>query len=149
MTKRTCGTCSLCCKVMTVPDVTPAKTAHKWCSHIRPDHHGCSIYGTRPASCREFSCMWLGDNGVKDHWYPAKAKIVIHATVEKGAKYVSFVVDPAYPRRWQEEPWFSDIKEMARAGVEGRQGQKWATFVLVGDERIPIIGSTRLLRAAG
>jgi hypothetical protein len=148
MTTRICGSCSLCCKVMNVPDVIPAKTAHKWCSHASPGC-GCIIYDTRPASCREFSCMWLTDHRIKDHWYPAKARIVIHPTVEKGSNYVSFVVDPAYPLRWREEPYFSDIKEMARIGIEGRQGMKWATFVLIGDERIPIIGSERLLRAAG
>ena len=93
--------------------------------------------------------MWLIDNKFPDYWYPAKSKIVINALVEEGRRYTAFVVDPAYPNRWKEEPYFSDIKTIARAGIEGRLGEHWTTLVLIKDERIPIIGSARLLRAAG
>lgn len=145
--KRICGSCSLCCKVMGVTDVTPPKPNHDWCSHAKPGCGGCGIYRTRPESCRMFHCMWLIDTRIADHWYPAKAKIVIHATIERGGKYVSFIVDPAYPLRWREQPWFDDIKAMARIGIEGRRGEKWTTVVQMGDQRIPVIGSERLLRA--
>jgi hypothetical protein len=54
--------------------------------------------------------------------------------------YLAFVVDPAYPQRWREQPWFNDIKTLARAGMDGRlQGQKWTTVVLVGADRFPIL----------
>jgi hypothetical protein len=90
--------------------------------------------------------MWLIDNQIPDYWKPDKAKIVISPHLAEAHAYVGFVVDPAYPNRWREEPWFSDIKVMAKAGLKGlgRLGrfeeQKWTTVVLVGDERIPILG---------
>ena len=62
---------------------------------------------------------------------------------------MAFIVDPAYPTRWREEPWFSDIKYMAKAGIEGRLDQKWTTLVMIKGQRIPIIGTERLVRAAG
>jgi Fe-S-cluster containining protein len=132
---------------MGVTDVTPPKPPHGWCSHVKHPG-GCGIYRTRPESCRTFYCMWMMDERIKDHWFPAKSKIVIHANVEHGAKYINFIVDPAYPLRWREEPWFSEIKHMAKRGIEGVLGEKWTTVVQVGDQHIPIIGSERLLRAA-
>jgi hypothetical protein len=144
MSKRECGACSLCCKVMGVPKV---KKDHEWCPHAKPGH-GCTIYPRRPDPCRAFHCMWLIDEKFPDYWYPKTAKIVINGLNENGISYVAFVVDPAYPNRWREEPYFSDIKTIAKAGIEGRLSKKWQTLVLVGSQRIPIIGRTRLLRAA-
>lgn len=92
--------------------------------------------------------MWLIDGRIPDYWYPLKSKIVINAMTEHGTDYVAFVLDPSYPNRWREEPYFSDIKTMAKAGLEGRLGKKWTTIVVIKDERIPIIGTARLLRAS-
>jgi hypothetical protein len=129
-------------------DAPGVKPRHNWCKHADPGH-GCMIYNTRPDICRDFHCQWVIDNRHPDYWFPAKSKIVINATIEKKHKYVTFIVDPNYPMRWQEEPYVSDIKKIAQAGIEGRLGEKWTTIVMVGEERIPIIGSERLLRAAG
>lgn len=54
-----CGECRFCCKAMVVDDLEPAKPAETWCVHIRKDGPGCGIYETRPASCRQFKCLWL------------------------------------------------------------------------------------------
>lgn len=131
-----------------VPEVKPDH--HDWCRHAAPGNAcgGCKIYEQRPDPCRAFRCMWLLDDRVKDHWFPARAKIVINA-IPGPPKTVAFIVDPAYPGRWREEPWFSDIKAIARAGIDGTIGEKWTTIVTIKDQRIPVIGSSRLLRAAG
>jgi hypothetical protein len=135
---------------MGVPDVQPPKPNHEWCSHAKPGCGGCGIYRTRPESCREFHCQWLLNSRHPDYWFPAKSKIVINATINKeGKKYITFIVDPAYPNRWREEPYFNDIKVVAKAGIEGLLGEKWRTVVLIKDQKIPIIGSERLLRVAG
>jgi hypothetical protein len=133
---------------MAVPDFAGKPSQHQWCAHARPGSSdgGCTIYNLRPEECRAFRCMWLIDNQIPDYWKPDKAKIVISPHLAEAHAYVGFVVDPAYPNRWREEPWFSDIKVMAKAGLKGlgRLGrfeeQKWTTVVLVGDERIPILG---------
>lgn len=147
MSKRECGSCSLCCKVMEVPEVKPR---HDWCQHARPGAGGCAIYRTRPEICRGFHCQWLSNSRIPDYWFPAKSKIVINATIspDTGKKYISFIVDPAYPNRWREEPYFSNIKHIAKAGLDGRLGEKWATLVVIKDEKIPIIDTPRLLRGA-
>jgi len=153
---RQCGSCSLCCKLMDVPEV---KDPHRWCPHVKRGiggnvTGGCSIYQSRPERCRTFNCFWLQEPDVPEHWYPLKSKIVINAFDDaSGRGFVAFVVDPAYPNRWREEPWFSDIKTMARLGLQGislgpHGHKKWTTFVLIKDQRIPIIGTSSLLRAS-
>ena len=58
---RTCGSCSLCCKVMEIKELK--KPMNKWCSHCAKGG-GCSIYPTRPAECRTFDCLWLKDESL-------------------------------------------------------------------------------------
>jgi Fe-S-cluster containining protein len=128
-------------------DAGDIKPRHDWCQHAKPGH-GCGIYKERPEICREFHCQWIIDTRHPDYWFPAKSKIIINALIEHGAKYISFIVDPAYPLRWREEPYFSDIKHIAKAGVDGRFGEKWTTIVMIKDERIPIIGTARLIKAS-
>jgi hypothetical protein len=53
---RVCGGCTLCCKVIPVEEL--GKPAGKRCQHVRSGK-GCSIYASRPWSCREWSCLWL------------------------------------------------------------------------------------------
>jgi hypothetical protein len=137
-TKRECGSCSLCCKVMGVPEV---KEDFKWCPHCAPGHKagGCQIYENRPERCRDFHCQWLIDQRFGDYWFPKKAKILVDHKLDGETAYVYFVVDHDYPNRWREEPYFSDIKKIARAGLAGSLGKKWVTLVLVRDVRI-IVG---------
>lgn len=93
--------------------------------------------------------MWLLDERLPDYWFPLKSKIVVNAMIENGTHYVAFIVDPSYPNRWREEPWFTDIKKIAQSGIDGTIGENWTTIVIIKDERIPIIGRERMIRAAG
>jgi hypothetical protein len=136
----------MCCKIMQIPDFAGKPNDHDWCKHARPKNAcgGCAIYNSRPQECRDFLCMWLLDARIPDYWFPAKSKIVIAShladpSTGSGPAYIAFIVDPAYPNRWREEPWFSDIKTMAKAGLKGLLGQKWTSVVLVADDRIPIV----------
>jgi hypothetical protein len=55
---RTCEGCSLCCKLVAVPDLD--KPAGKWCQHCSPkDNLSCTIYESRPGNCQDFQCLWL------------------------------------------------------------------------------------------
>lgn len=130
---------------MGVPEV---KQDHAWCPHVNLPGGGCKIYKDRPERCRDFHCQYLIDTRFGEHWFPARAKIVVDVKLGP-PKTVCFIVDPGYPNRWREQPWHDDIKHMAQAGIEGRLGEKWRTLVLIKDEKIPIIGSARLLHAAG
>jgi len=123
---------------MTIPNFPGKPNPHKWCKHALPGK-GCGIYKDRPQECQDFVCLWLIDGRIPDYWFPKWSKIVISPHFAEKEAYVAFIVDPACPGRWREEPWFSDIKRLARAGLEGTLGQRWTSVVLVGDDRIPIV----------
>jgi hypothetical protein len=116
VTGRECGSCSLCCKLLDVPEA--GKPNHEWCPHCRPGH-GCRIYAQRPDICRGFACLWLCDSSLGGMWFPAKAKIVAHFHIDRknGHSSLRFIVDPK--NRWREEPYYSGIKEAARRSLRG------------------------------
>ena len=55
-----CGTCTLCCDVLTIVEL--GKPAYARCAHLT---NKCEIYENRPNQCRVFRCAWhlnlLGD----------------------------------------------------------------------------------------
>jgi hypothetical protein len=55
---RVCGECTLCCKLLPVPEI--GKAAGQRCRHVRA-FKGCSIYARRPGSCRAWACRWVAD----------------------------------------------------------------------------------------
>lgn len=57
-TGRTCGSCSLCCKLLPIPVID--KGAGQRCQHQRHGK-GCAIYSDRPFACRVWSCRWVSD----------------------------------------------------------------------------------------
>lgn len=71
---RSCGTCTLCCKVLRV--ATLHKPPGQWCQHCATGQ-GCTIYAERPSECAAFSCVWLSTPALGDEWLPAKCKIVL------------------------------------------------------------------------
>ena len=52
---RECGRCTACCSVLAIVELQ--KPPRRACDHLCPS--GCGIYEDRPASCREFHCLWL------------------------------------------------------------------------------------------
>jgi len=52
---RACGSCTACCATLAIVEL--AKPARRACDHLC--RTGCGIYAERPASCREFHCLWL------------------------------------------------------------------------------------------
>src|SRR3984885_14491986 len=106
---RTCGDCTLCCKVMAIEQL--AKPISSWCPHCRPGR-GCLIYANRPAECRTFSCLWLVDDKLDQHWKPSKSKLVL-TTSEDG---IEVRCDPGFPDAWRKEPFRSEIRQWAISG---------------------------------
>jgi hypothetical protein len=107
--KKTCGDCTLCCKVMAIEALT--KPAGSWCSHCNPGH-GCRIYADRPAECHNFSCLWLVNDLLDQRWKPNKSRLVL-TTSEDG---IEVRCDPGYPDAWRKEPFRSEIREWAISG---------------------------------
>ncbi len=76
MADRSCGTCTLCCKLIGVTDLEPEKPAGQWCSFCDRKGGGCNAYDERPEGCSNFSCLWLagiGDDRIK----PERCKVVL------------------------------------------------------------------------
>lgn len=104
--KRSCGECSLCCKLMKVNELN--KPFGKWCQHARQGH-GCAIYAERPGQCRTWNCYWLAGAEAEfgDLKRPDKAHYVIdegHDLIKVEGKPMGAVqvfCDPAYPGAWR------------------------------------------------
>jgi hypothetical protein len=109
---RSCGTCSLCCKVYSIKEL--AKPAGRWCVH-RARGAGCSIHATRPRSCSGFFCSWLVDPNLGPEWKPEVARFVLSADATHRAILVT--VDPGQPRAWKREPYYAMLKKFAEVFV--------------------------------
>jgi hypothetical protein len=129
-TGRKCGSCSLCCKLIPIEDEQLVKTENEWCQHCKPGRGGCSIYADRPLSCSSFACTWLVSLALGDEWFPAASKIIVRDdVVQNSVRILSFIVDPKYPNRWREEPYFSAIRLWSMHG----ETQDFIVQILVGD----------------
>lgn len=71
---RECGSCTLCCKLLPVPDLN--KLAGARCAHQRHGK-GCAIYGRHPISCALWSCAWLADDRAADLRRPDRSHYVV------------------------------------------------------------------------
>jgi hypothetical protein len=130
LTGRSCGSCSMCCKVLLIEDTQ--KPANQWCQHCTKGN-GCAIYSTRPDVCRGFAYFWLVTGWMPEYWYPKKSKIVVHMRKTGSGRFLYIEVDASAPNRWREEPYWTDIKEMSLMGLT--QEPFYGTEVVAGERR--------------
>ena len=109
---RSCGTCTLCCKLLRIAELD--KPQGVWCAHARPGQ-GCAIYAERPKECRTFHCGYLVAPELSEEWHPVKSKIVLVAEPGGG---VTAVVDPGRADAWKQEPYYSRLKAWAADVVQ-------------------------------
>ncbi len=119
---RTCGSCTLCCKVMAITALK--KPMNKWCEFCDKGT-GCKIYPTRPSECRTFNCLWLSDENFPDEFKPLRSKIVF--TVEHAGRRVSAHVDAAFPGAWQEKKLYALLKRMS--AVQAQKNSQLLVFI--------------------
>jgi hypothetical protein len=112
---RSCGECTLCCKVIGIAALD--KPRGRWCQHCEAGV-GCRIYERRPEECRSFDCGYLLNPNLDEHWRPSKAKLIV--AYRGGYNAVSIHVDPAYPDAWRKEPYFSRIAAWVAAAAAKR-----------------------------
>lgn len=108
---RTCGTCTLCCKLVPVAEL--AKPAGQRCRH-QITHKGCRVYNQSgmPTSCRIWSCVWLVGAGADalDLRRPDRTHYVIDITPDyvtirddtgveppRTVPVIQIWIDPDYP----------------------------------------------------
>jgi hypothetical protein len=126
---RSCGSCTLCCKVLTIAEL--GKPNGQWCPHCVKGQ-GCAIYSDRPNECRGFYCEYLLSPGLGEHWFPARSKLVVAYKPDGGEIIIH--VDPGVPGAWRTEPYYSEIRNMA-AHVAGTAH---TVFVQIGRRVIAI-----------
>jgi hypothetical protein len=131
---RECGSCSSCCTILEVAAV--GKPVNQWCQHCDAGK-GCTIYDDRPEMCRSFNCAWLLGH-LDDDWYPEKSGMVVHFSQDA----VNIAVDPAFPDRWRQEPYFSKLCEWSLNGIRASGRPAYATLVVAGSDRFLLLGRT-------
>jgi hypothetical protein len=109
--ERGCGSCGLCCKLLSAPSL--GKPPRKWCVHFRR-RSGCDIYADRPAECRGFNCGWLLTPSLADDWRPDRCGFLLHQ--DEGRVIVE--VDPSTPQAWKKPPFEATLRAWATAGTE-------------------------------
>jgi hypothetical protein len=130
--QRSCGSCSMCCKVPSIPLLD--KPAGKWCAHANPGS-GCAIHPTRPFVCRSFYCHWMLTPGLGPEWKPDIAKFAIF--MRNGGTRITAHVDPGSPGAWKRPPYYSTLKSWSVIGAAQRP-KLHLIDVMVG-ERVTVI----------
>ena len=95
--RRLCGDCCLCCKLMGVKELQ--KPPDKWCDLVQIGR-GCSIYETRPESCKKFDCLWVLGL-LPEELSPRKTRAVVWVAPEphNGQETVIIHLDKDYGER--------------------------------------------------
>jgi len=128
---RSCGNCSLCCKVVSVAEFN--KPAGKWCQYCRPGG-GCGIHASRPFVCRGTYCEWMIAKGLGEEWKPERSKFVLFKG--NGGTRLTAHVDPGYPAAWRASPYYDNFKIWAAEGI--KKDPMHIVGVMVG-ERITVV----------
>lgn len=137
---KSCGPCSLCCKVYDVPWLDKPKPEGKWCHHCSPGR-GCAIWLKRPSGCADFHCLWRLDPQMGPEWRPDVAKFIMNQA-STGLPF-AIMVDPAHPEAFRREPYYSKLKAAAAAMLERQvsvivfAGAKRFVMLPDGDQPIP------------
>lgn len=104
-TRRKCGECTLCCKLLPMPPLH--KAAGERCEHQRHGK-GCAIYARRPRDCMLWNCRWLVNDDTDRLSRPDRSHYVIDimpdfikAVQPDGTVYgvpvLQIWVDPTHP----------------------------------------------------
>ena len=111
-----CDGCTACCKVLKIRELN--KPGNRWCQHCTIGR-GCTIYGTRPESCRVYECLWLKtqrmDKPISPALRPDKSRVVI-GTTNQGEDIVLYV-SPDRPDAWKSGEFGRFVAEMKSKGV--------------------------------
>jgi Fe-S-cluster containining protein len=127
---RSCGACSLCCKVARVGMLE--KPAGAWCRHCSPGRGACTIHEDRPSECRDFFCAWLRSPELGPQWRPLLCKMVLIRRPHQ----ILLLIDPAHPTAWRQPPYYDELKDWACAGVRAQPRQQ---VLVYNKDRITIV----------
>jgi hypothetical protein len=94
------------------------KPGNAWCAHCTVGT-GCTIYDTRPESCRDYECFWLKtqamDKPLSAALRPDKSRVVI-GTANRGEDLILYV-SPERPDAWKSGEFGRFVGAMKKRGV--------------------------------
>jgi hypothetical protein len=137
--KRRCGDCQLCCKVLPTSEIN--KPANTRCQHQRVGK-GCAIYANRPLSCAVWSCLWLtgefaGQRPDRAHYVVDPLPDYLTVTYDDDRPDVNIPVvqvwvDPAFPNAYRDpvlmaflEKRHAESGDVAMVRYSERDGFSW------------------------
>ena len=123
---RACGSCTLCCKLIAVRALS--KPRDVLCRHCKAGE-GCTIYATRPDSCRTYNCRFVVDPNLDEAWRPNEAGFIVNSDPQR----VVIHVDRGNPDAWRREPYLSTIKLWSKRAPAG-----WPVFVVAGEQTLAV-----------
>lgn len=134
---RSCGSCTLCCKVLSIPWLNKASGA--WCKDCNPGK-GCKIWESRPQGCRDFLCQYFFIKDIGEDWRPDRAKFLLN--MEKGDTWLVIHAEISQPDAWKREPYGSTIRRWADYQMERGKGIMLYVgakqFIVTPDSEVPI-----------
>jgi Fe-S-cluster containining protein len=111
-----CDGCTACCKILKIVELS--KPGNTWCAHCKIGT-GCTIYDTRPESCRVYQCIWLktqtGEKPMPLELRPDRSHVVI-GTTNQGEDLVLYV-SPDRPDAWKRGAAARFVATMKARGV--------------------------------
>jgi uncharacterized protein len=122
---KSCGSCTLCCTVMGVPELK--KRPWDRCPHVAAGA-GCTIYAERPTGCRTFVCGWLLDPDMGPELKPENCHVLFY---QRNEQHIMAACDPAHPGAWREPTVRAFMHQLARSLAPDRRvilmdkGQVW------------------------
>lgn len=66
-----CGECTACCYAFQVDEVDKGP-----CQECKYNDNGCTIYETRPQTCKDYECAWLGQPDAPEELRPDKCGVI-------------------------------------------------------------------------
>jgi hypothetical protein len=75
LAERDCGSCTVCCTVLTVNTPEFSKAAGSPCTHLTPQ--GCGIHAERPPICRSWFCVWRRLASLPDDARPDRSGLLV------------------------------------------------------------------------
>ena len=72
--RRDCGDCQVCCVALRIEDAELQKPAGVVCRFL---NHGCSIYQSRPSTCRHWLCGWRMQPELGEDWRPDRSGVLL------------------------------------------------------------------------
>ena len=73
---RVCGTCTVCCRELTIDDPGLRKPAAVTCPHCVAGQ-GCATYASRPATCRDWHCGWRSLAWLAEELRPDRSGLLV------------------------------------------------------------------------